>query len=159
MTTHATPADLSMSRDAWGRWVLRDGRGEHVGVTPVRAFPLSDPGGGLAICDASGRELAWIERLDAAPPALRQPLDAALADREFTPQITRILRVDSATEPSHWEVETDRGRTRFMVKNDDDVRRLDGRRALVVDAHGVRYLIADTRALDAYSRRMLERFL
>jgi hypothetical protein len=103
--------------------------------------------------------LAWIERLDAAPAALREHIDAALADAEFAPKITRIHRVQSATEPSQWDVETDRGRTRFVVKNDDDVRRLDGRRAIIVDSHGIRYLIDDARALDAYSRRVLERFL
>ncbi|MEX2185562.1 MAG: DUF1854 domain-containing protein [Pirellulales bacterium] len=153
-------ADFALHRDACGRLVLVDGGGEpHVDVAPVRAFPLSDPGGGVAICDATGKELAWIERLDAAPSDLREALEAALADREFAPKITRIHGVQSATEPSQWDVETDRGRTQFVVKNDEDVRRLDGRRALVVDAHGIRYLIEDTRSLDAYSRRMLERFL
>ena len=32
-------------------------------------------------------------------------------------------------------------------------------RALVIDAHGIRYLIPDTRTLDATSRRLLERYL
>lgn len=155
-----SPADLALYRDAWGRWILDDGRGgRHVDVRAVRAFPLSDPGGGVAICDSAGRELAWIERLDAAPLTLREQLAAALADVEFAPKITRIRRVRSATEPSQWDVETDRGRTQFVVNADDDVRRLDNRRALVVDTHGIRYLIDDVRALDAYSRRMLERFL
>jgi hypothetical protein len=152
--------DIRLRRDAWGRLVLVDSAGaEHVDVTPVRTFPLSDPEGGVSVCDDRGVELAWIERLDAAPPALAEQLRAALADCEFAPRITRIHRVLSSSEPYDWDVETDRGRTRFVVQNDDDVRRLDDRRALVVDAHGIRYLIDDTRSLDAYSRRMLERFL
>lgn len=151
---------VRLSRDAFGRLVLVDAAGvEHVGVTPVRAFPMSDPSGGVAMIDDSGAELAWIERLDAAPAALREAIEAAFAEIEFTPRITRIADLQSAVEPSQWDVETDRGRTQFVVKNDDDVRRLDDRQALVIDSHGIRYLIEDVTALDAYSRRMLERFL
>jgi hypothetical protein len=36
---------------------------------------------------------------------------------------------------------------------------LDGHRALLTDANGLRYLIPDVRALDAHSRRLLERYL
>jgi hypothetical protein len=151
---------ISLRRDAWGRLVLVDSDGtEHVDVAPVRAFPHSDPEGGVAIVDDAGTELAWIERLDAVPVVLREQIEAAFAENDFVPRITKIHRVLSATEPSQWDVETDRGRTEFVVKNDDDVRRLDARRAIVVDSNGIRYMIDDTRELDAYSRRMLERFL
>jgi hypothetical protein len=151
---------ISLRRDAWGRLVLVDSAGaEHVDVAPVRAFPHSDPEGGVAIVDDAGTELAWIERLDAAPVVLREQIEAAFAENDFVPRISKIHRVLSATEPSQWDVETDRGRTEFVVKNDDDVRRLDARRAIVVDSNGIRYMIDDTRELDAYSRRMLERFL
>ena len=152
--------EIALHRDAFGRLVLVDAQGvEHVDVAPIRAFPLGDPRGGISICDDAGTELAWIERLDSAPAALREQIDAALAEIEFVPRITRIVALHAATEPSQWDVETDRGRTRFVVKSDDDVRRLDERQALVIDSHGIRYLIDDTRSLDAYSRRMLERFL
>ncbi len=44
-------------------------------------------------------------------------------------------------------------------KTDGDVRRLENRRAMVIDAHGIHYLIPDTEALDRQSRRILERYL
>ena len=75
------------------------------------------------------------------------------------PQIHRIVRVSLQTEPCEWEVETDRGPTKFVLKSDDDVRRLDKRRAMVIDAHGIHYLIPDTDALDRHTRRILERYL
>jgi len=56
-------------------------------------------------------------------------------------------------------VDTDRGPTRFVLKTEDDVRRLGPYRALIIDAQGVRYLIPDTRDLDAYGRRAVERYL
>jgi hypothetical protein len=157
---HPTPAPFALHHDAWGRLVLSDAAGrQHVGVEPVRAFPITDPRHGIALCDADGHELHWIDDLDALPPPLRSILEADLARREFVPVLRRILTVSAPVEPSEWEVETDRGRTRFVLNSEDDVRRLDDRRALIVDAHGTRYLIADVDALDGTSRRLLERYL
>ncbi|HEY2893827.1 MAG TPA: DUF1854 domain-containing protein, partial [Pirellulales bacterium] len=71
----------------------------------------------------------------------------------------RILRVPVDAEPTQWEVETDRGPTRFVLNSNDDVRRLGPHRALVIDSHGIRYLIDDVRQLDHLSRRIIERYL
>jgi hypothetical protein len=156
----AAAAPFDLQHDPWGRLVLTDPAGHrHVGVQPVRAFPISAPGEGLALCDADGRELAWIERLADLPEPVRKVLEEALARREFMPVLRRILRVSAPVEPSEWEVETDRGRTTLVLPNEDNVYRLDDHRALIIDAHGIRYLIPDTRALDATSRRLLERYL
>jgi hypothetical protein len=158
-STNGRPA-FALHHDAWGRLVLTDDAGhQHVGVEPVRAFPITDPRHGLALCDADGHELVWIDDLDALLPPLRAVLEEDLARREFVPVLRRILAVSAPVEPSEWEVETDRGRTRFVLNSEDDVRRLGDRRALIVDAHGIRYLIPDTEALDATSRRLLERYL
>lgn len=153
-------APVSLSHDAWGRLVLTDAQGRtHSGVELVRAFPLSDPRYGIAVCDSGGHEILWIEQLDKLPSALAQQIDEELARREFVPIIRRILQVSAPVEPSEWEIETDRGCTRFLLNNEDDVHRLDEHRALLTDAHGIRYLIPDTRQLDAVSRRLLERYL
>jgi hypothetical protein len=156
----AAAPPFALRRDAWGRLVLiePDGR-QHVGVEVVRAFPLSDPSHHVSICDANGRELVWIPDLAALPPALVQQIEEELAQREFVPVIRRILRVSAPVEPSEWEVETDRGRTAFVVNSEDDVHELDERRALITDAHGIRYLIPDIEGLDGHSRRLLERYL
>src|SRR5438105_1508529 len=115
-----------LHHDPWGRLVLTDAAGkQHVGVEPVRAFPLSSPGRGVSICDAEGREVAWIDDLDAMPAELRSLLEERLAGREFVPLIRRVLAVSAAVEPSEWEVETDRGVTRFLLRNEDDVHALD----------------------------------
>ncbi|MEX2140341.1 MAG: DUF1854 domain-containing protein [Pirellulales bacterium] len=151
---------IVFSYDPMGRLVFRDGVGsEHVDVTPVRGFPISDPDYGVSICDADGHELLWIERLSDLPVAARETLAADLAQREFMPVVQRIVRISANSEPCEWEVETDRGRTRFVLKIDEDVRRLDDRRAMVTDSNGVSYLIPDLAALDAISRRYLERYL
>jgi hypothetical protein len=153
-------AQIVFSYDPLGRLVFRDGAGrEYVDVTPVRGFPISAPDYGVSICDSSGRELMWIERLTDLPAAAREILEADLAQREFMPVLRRIVRISANSEPCEWDVETDRGRTRFLLKIDEDVRRLDGCRAMVTDSNGVSYLIPDVSALDTASRRYLERYL
>lgn len=151
---------FALSHDVWGQLVMTDAEGhQHIGVELVRAFPLSDPRHGVAVCDRRGRELIWIDDLDALPAPLVRQIEEELVKREFVPIIRRILKVSSAVEPSEWEVETDRGRTSFVLDSEEDVHELEQHRALITDAHGIRYLIPDVRSLDAHSRRLLERFL
>ena len=158
--TNGEVDSFELHHDAWGRLVLIDAQGiHHVGVEPVRGFPISDPDHWISICDLEGRELASVDDLQAIAPALREVLETDLARREFVPLIHRIIGVPADTEPTEWEVETDRGITRFLVNTNDDVRRLGPQRALIIDAHGIRYLIDDMRQLDSSSRRVLERYL
>jgi hypothetical protein len=151
---------FGLHHDAWGRLVLTDPAGrQHVGVCPVRAFPISDPRHGIALCDGDGRELLWIDDLDGLPAPLRELLEEDLSRRQLLPVIRRVVKIKRSVGPAEWEVDTDRGRTRFLLATEDDVRSLPGNRALIVDTHGIRYFIADTLALDAASRRLLERYL
>jgi hypothetical protein len=151
---------MAFSYDPLGRLVFRDAEGhEHVDVTPVRGFPISEPDYSVSICDSAGRELLWIERLNDLRAEPRETLRIDLSRREFMPVLQRIVRISTNAEPCQWEVETDRGRTSFVLRSDEDVRRLDDLRAMVTDANGVSYLIPDLAVLDAASRRYLERYL
>jgi Domain of unknown function (DUF1854) len=154
--THA----FTLLQDAHGRQVFTDADGgRHIGVEAIRAFPISAPRHGISLVNAAGRELLWIENLDDLPAEQRSALEEALTQRDFMPILHRVLRISSPTEPSEWEVETDRGRTRFVLNSGDDVHCLDGSRAMVKDVQGLRYLILDLRKLDSASRRLLERYL
>ena len=151
---------FGLSHDSWGRLVLIDSSGRrHSGVEPVRAFPIADPLHWISICDAEGRELVLVEDLAKIPQPVRQVLEDELARREFVPHVRRIVKVSTDVEPSEWDVETDRGPTRFLLNSSDDVRRLSPTSALLIDVHGTRYLIEDTGLLDAHSRRVLELYL
>jgi hypothetical protein len=151
---------IAFTYDLLGRLVFRDASGrEHGDVTAVRGFPISEPDFGVSICDSAGRELLWIERLSDLPAEPREMLRRDLAQREFMPVLRRIVRISTNAEPCEWEVETDRGRTAFVLRSDEEVRRLDDRRAMVTDANGISYLIPDLASLDAASRHYLERYL
>ena len=153
-------ADFELHRNPLGRLVLTDVNGrQHEDVEPIRAFPISDPDRGISICDREGHELYWIDHLADLPAAIRTVLQAELSQREFIPVVRRIVRMAAFSEPSEWFVETDRGPTQFLLGNEEDIHRIDAKRAMIVDTNGVRYLIADIAALDAHSRRILERYL
>lgn len=150
-------ADLGLSRDPWGRLRLvdREGRAfEQVRIIPL--FPITDPDHWISICDAEGHELACIADPDRLSPETRAVLLDELGRREFLPVIERIVRVSGNSEPCEWEVETDRGRTRFVLENEESVRPLERGKIAIKDSHGIRYLIKDVQALDPKSRRIIE---
>ena len=151
---------FELRRDAFGRLVLTDAQGaEHVGVVAVRAFPISAPEIGISVVDVDGHELAWVPRLDEMDDARRTLLTEALEQREFVPELRRVHGVSSFATPSTWDVDTDRGRTQFVLKGEEDIRRLGHGLLIVNDAHGVQYLIRDLHRMDAASRKLLDRFL
>lgn len=125
----------------------------------MHAFPVSAPAEGVALVDADGHELVWVEHLADLPADTRKLLEEELAGREFIPEIHNILHVSTFATPSIWEAETDRGRTSFILKGEDDIRRLGHTSLLIADSNGIHYLIRDTLQLDRHSRKLLDRFL
>jgi hypothetical protein len=151
---------LPLVRDASGRLVFTDAAGQaHAGVVPVRAFPIAAPDEGISLVNTEGHEVAWIEQLQAVAPAPRALLQEELALRDFVPEVTRLKSVSSFGTPSVWTVETDRGETSFILKGEEDIRRLGRVGLLIAGSQGVQYSVRDMTALDRASRRLLERFL
>lgn len=151
---------LALERDPFGKLVFRDNEGlAHVGVIPVRAFPIAAPDEGVSLVNVEGHEVAWIDRLADLPDDARALVAEELASREFMPEIGRLLDVSSFATPSTWRVATDRGPTTLILKGEEDIRRLGQSALLIADSHGINYLIRDLKALDANSRRLLDRFL
>ena len=131
----------------------------HEPVYAVRAFPVQDPDGLVALVAENGHEVLSIERLDACEPALRETLTQALQQRSFTPCITALLSVSGFATPCMWHVQTDRGPTSFVLKGEEDIRRLTSQVLLISDAHGVQYLLKNPQKLNRASRKLLDRFL
>jgi hypothetical protein len=153
-------ADFQLTRNPFGKLVFTGTDGKvHTGVIPVHAFPVSAPQEGISLVTGDGHELVWIEHLSDLPDATRALLQEELASREFIPEICRIRHVSSFATPSSWQVETDRGDTTFILKGEDDIRRLSHTTLLVADSNGIHFLIRDIQSLDSHSRKLLDRFL
>jgi hypothetical protein len=153
----AEPPRFVLERDQWGQLVFIAGDGaRHLPVAPTPLFPLSAPERWISIRGADGDELACIEDASVLPADTRRLLKEELARREFVPIIERIVRVSGNSEPCEWQVETDRGPTRFVLQSEEDVRRIGESQILIVDAHGTRYHIPDINSVDSKSRRIVE---
>ena len=152
---------FGLKRNAFGRLVFTsaDGKDAHEGVVPVRAFPIAAPDSGIAVVSAEGRELAWLDSLATLPQDVRALLEEELASREFLPEIRRIAGVSSYATPSTWTVDTDRGETKFILKGEEDIRRIAHDTLLIADAHGIQFLLRNVQSLDKASRKILDRFL
>lgn len=151
---------FDMQRDAFGRWVVLMPNGtQHAPVTALRAYPVSAPDDGVALMDADGHEIFWIEALAQLAEPLRSQVVQALNEREFLPEIWQLTAVSSFATPTTWSVVTDRGATQFLLKGEEDIRRLTGTVLLINDANGVQFMIRDLAAMDKHSRKLLDRFL
>lgn len=153
-------APFKLTRNPAGRlqFTASDGM-VYDGVFPVRAFPIAAPEDGLSLLGDDGHELAWITRMADLPDSIRSLIEEELAQREFMPVIHRIQHVSSFATPSTWQVETDRGDTELILKAEDHIRRLAHSSLLIVDSHGVNFLIRNIDQLDNHSRKLLDRFL
>ena len=76
-----------------------------------------------------------------------------------TLQVLGVEKLDTDSMRCTWSVTTDRGPTRFVLKGEEDIRRLGKGALLIASAEGINFRIADQLALDRHSRRLLERFL
>jgi hypothetical protein len=151
--------DFRLSRDPFGRLVLKIGYRVYDAVVPVRSFPISSPNEGIALVGADGAELVWIDSLEELSEDSRRLLEEELVSREFVPEIRRIRQVSSFATPSEWQVETDRGDAVLVLKAEEDIRRLSASTLLIADTHGVQFLVRDLLALDKISRRLLDHFM
>ena len=151
---------FTLSRDTFGKLVMTDADGQvFEGVAPVRAFPIQSPGEGISLVLGDGKEVAWIDRLDALPAPTRSLLQEELEGREFMPEIARVKSVSSFATPCTWYVDTDRGETQFVLKGEEDIRRIGAASLLIADNHGIHFLIRDMFSIDKTTRKILDRFL
>jgi len=161
VTNPAVADPFLLDRTPFGKLVLTNAQGQRFeAVVPVRAFPIQAPEEGISVLDADGHEVAWVPNLAELSQHIQDLLRQALALREFMPEIARIVSVSGFSTPCTWAVETDRGACEFVLRGDEDIRRVGTEHSLLIaDAHGIHYLVRDQLALDAHSKKILDRFL
>lgn len=152
--------NFSLNIDAWGVWHFRDSSGDlHDRVVVVRAFPIGAPHQCISILNSEGRELLWLDDLATLSQEQKDSVLQAVTQREFMPEIEKLNAVSSFVAPCTWFVKTNRGDAEFLLKGEEDIRRLSSQTLIVVDAHGVQFLIRELPSMDRHSRKLLDRFL
>jgi hypothetical protein len=151
---------FQLTRNSFGRLQLTTPEGQiYEGVVPVRAFPIQSPENGISMVHTDGHEVAWIDALGELPEPAQGLVRDELETREFMPEILNIDSVTSFSTPCTWQVQTDRGATSFVLRGDEDIRRVGPTILLVTDSHGIQFLIRDSMTLSKESRKILDRFL
>ncbi len=151
---------FELSKDAWDHLQLHDSKGRlHRDVSVVPLFPVETPGAWVSILNSDGEELLCLSDMSQLSPINRELIEKELEYREFVPQIERVLWVSGTQEPCEWEVETNYGKTRFVLNSEEDVRRIGSWTVHFMDANGSRFRVDDVRRLDSRSRSYVEWYL
>ena len=148
---------FQLSRDEWSHLKLTDSAGhEYCDVAVVPLFPISASKQWVSIVSPEGEEIACLDSIQGLSASNILLLDEELALREFIPIIEKIVSVSGITEPCEWFVETNHGPTNFVLKTEEDVRRISAKAVNITDANGIRYRVEDMKKLDKRSRSFVE---
>ncbi len=148
---------FQLSRDEWSHLKLTDSAGfEYVDVAVVPLFPISASKQWVSIVSSDGEEIACMDSMLGLSTSNISLLEEELALREFVPIIEKVVSVSGIMEPCEWFVETNHGPTNFVLKTEEDVRRISAKAVNIVDANGIRYRVDDIKKLDKRSRSFVE---
>lgn len=141
-----------------------DGKTEkYARVNFYSGFPFTDPGRFISIREVTEKaaEIGVIEDLnrdfDSDVVAM---IKEQLAIRYFTPVITKIHSIKEEHGFSYWDVETEQGRCKFIVRmNSNSVIYLNDVRLLITDLDDNRFEIPDFTKLGGKELKKLDIFL
>ena len=154
--------DCIFSRTSGG-FVRLDFRGAvYRRVAVHRCFPYSAPDAYISIreSDESSKEIGLMLNLDDWDKDTQAMLHEQLELRYFNPKITRIKQVKEEYGYAYWDVGTDRGDCRFVVRmGSGTVIHIGSGRYMVTDIDGNRFEIPNLQALSPQEMKRLDMFI
>jgi hypothetical protein len=137
-----------------------DGDRSWVSVAVAQAFPFSDPGRYIGLQSAAGVDIGVIEDLGAIDADSRRLVRQETERRYFTPTVERVALVVEQQGTVTFEVGTDRGDRRFIVRNiRDNAYPLGPTRLMITDTEGNRYHFADITKLGRKAYEVLAKVM
>lgn len=127
-----------------------------------RCFPFSAPESYLSFRESGDKaeEIGMLRALDELPEADQALVREQLALRYFTPVITKVHSIKEEYGYSYWDVTTDRGAVRFVVRmGSGTVNRIGGMRYMINDIDGNRFEIPDLAQLSPSEQKKLDMFV
>ncbi len=145
------PAEISLQK-VGDSLNLTLGDRSYIQVEARRAFPLTRKNEYVTFFDMDENEIGMIRDVRVLPIEVRQLLEAELEQRYFTARIRRVISCKEEFGIFKLDVDTDKGRREFHLRNlRDNVLRLPRNRTILTDVHGNRFEIRDVSRLDARS--------
>jgi hypothetical protein len=152
----AQPA-IRLSRDEWSHLKVTDASGnEYSDVSVVPLFPITECKRWVSLVSADGDEIVCLDSLAGLSAESIKLLEEELALREFVPVIEKVINVSGNQDPCEWVVQTNHGITSFVIKAEEDVRRVSSKSVVITDANGIRFRVEDVKKLDSRSRAFVE---
>jgi len=129
-------------------------------ATLRRIFPLSHPDSYICIQDGAGKEVGVLRTMVGLEPSSDSIIREELDRRYFTPEIHQIEALKQEAGMWRFDVQTQRGATRFFVRNwRDNAHEISPNRWQILSVDGARFEISNLEALDAKSQRLLDQLL
>lgn len=145
------PAEISLQK-VGDSLNLTIGDRSYIQVEARRAFPLTRKNEYVTFFDMDENEIGMIRDVRAMPIEARQLLETELEQRYFTARIRRVISCKEEFGIFKLDVDTDKGRREFHLRNlRDNVLRLPRNRTILTDVHGNRFEIRDVSRLDSRS--------
>jgi len=152
--------DVRFERDSEDQVRMRRGGETHNVGTVAMAFPLSNPKRMVVVRDESGGEMGILDDLRGLDADSRGVIKEELEKSYFMPRIVDVERIEEELNVVTWRVATDRGPRTFLVRaTRTSIRKLGGRRLIIRDVDGNRFLISDWLELPPRARRLVEEHL
>ena len=129
-------------------------------VRIARGFPFSDPDHYIGFRDGDDRDIGLVIDPRELDTDSRRLIEEELAQRYFTPQIRRVRDVDEKFGVVTWEVDTDHGPRRIVVRNiRESTYPLGPNRLMMTDTDGNRYEFPDVSSVGPKALQVLARVL
>jgi len=131
---------------------LTIGDRSYLQVEARRAFPLTRKNQYITFFDMDEHEIGMLPDIRVLPIEKREIIEAELNARYFTARIRRVISCKEEFGLFRLDVDTDKGRREFHLRNlRDNVLRMQPNRIVLSDIHGNRFEIRDVSRLDARS--------
>ncbi len=154
------PGQIALSRTNGGLLQAAIEGESHAEVVLYRTFPLTRPSQYISVRTPSGDELGVITDLAQLDPASRAAAEAELRLCYMTPRVMHIDRIRQEPGLWIWDLQTDRGPLRLVMRNLHEHLRAPGPdRMLITDMDGRRCEIDGIVGLDGHSKAELAKVL
>lgn len=159
LESHGLRLFRTHSEDATVRLTLEGDRSWRE-VRIARAFPFSNPDRYIGLRDGDDKDIGILTTLQGLDGDSRAIIEEELERRYFTPRIEKVLTVSEQFGVVTWEVETDKGPRRFLVRNlRDSTFPLGRNRLMMTDTDGNRYEFPDVTVVGTKAMAVLSKVL
>jgi len=157
------PKEIRIFRTAPGDSRTRltlEGDRSYVDVRVSRAMPFTSPDKYIGLRDMADADIGLLKDLKGLDAESQKVVEAELERRYFTPKVKKVVTVKEEHGTVTFEVLTDRGERRFVVRNlRDSAYSLGATRVMVNDSEGNRYEFPDITSYGTKAYEVLAKVL